>query len=144
MAMTRCYGKVLSKSPEQENTYLWVNLIFRIKMTSDNDHQTIITRRVMEGTRHLNMNKQKYSLRESPIVVQKKRIQLGTMRLWVRSLALLSGLRSHRCCELWWSLQMWLRSGIAEASVALMGPLALEFPYAAGTALKDKKKKYSL
>ena len=28
-----------------------------------------------------------------PIVVQQKQIQRGTMRLWVRSLALLSGLR---------------------------------------------------
>ena len=29
-----------------------------------------------------------------PVMAQQKRIQLGTMRLWVRSLALLSGLRS--------------------------------------------------
>ena len=28
-----------------------------------------------------------------PVVLRRKRIQLGTMRLWVRSLALLSGLR---------------------------------------------------
>ena len=35
---------------------------------------------------------------------------LGTMRLWVRSLALLSGLKICRCCELWCSLQMWLGS----------------------------------
>ena len=27
-------------------------------------------------------------------------------RLWVRSLALLSGLRTHRCCELWCSQQL--------------------------------------
>ena len=115
MAMTKCYGKVLSKSLEQENTYLWVNLIFRIKMTSDNDHQTIITRRVMEGTRHLNMNKQKYSLRGAPIVVQQKRIQLGTMRLWVRYLASLSGLKIWPCHELWCKSQIWLGSYTAVA-----------------------------
>ena len=33
-----------------------------------------------------------------PILVQRKRIQLGTVRLQVRSLALLSGLRIWRCC----------------------------------------------
>ena len=34
-------------------------------------------------------------------VAQSKRIRLGTMRLQVRSLASLSGLRIRRCCELW-------------------------------------------
>ena len=36
-----------------------------------------------------------------PVVAQQKRIQLGTMRLQVRSLASLSGLMIWRCCELW-------------------------------------------
>ena len=40
------------------------------------------------------------------IVVQWKQIQLGTVRLWVQALALLSGLRIWRCCELWSTLQM--------------------------------------
>ena len=76
-----------------------------------------------------------------PILVQQKWIQLGTMRLWVRSLASLSGLRI--CCyhELWCKLQRRLGSA---AAVALIGPLAWEHPYAAGAALKrqkDKKKK---
>ena len=39
------------------------------------------------------------------------------MRLWVRSLALLSGLRIQRCLELWCRLQMQLRSHIAVAVV---------------------------
>ena len=34
-------------------------------------------------------------------MVQWKRIRLGTMRLRVRSLALLSGLRIQHCYELW-------------------------------------------
>ena len=41
-----------------------------------------------------------------PIVAQWKRIQLGTTRLRVPSLASLSGLRIQCCCELWWRLQM--------------------------------------
>ena len=50
-----------------------------------------------------------------PIVVQWKQIQLGTIRLWVQSLALLSRLRTRHCCELWCRLQTWLRSHIAMA-----------------------------
>ena len=41
-----------------------------------------------------------------PIVVQQKQIRLENMRLWVRSLALLSGLRIWHCHELWYRLQM--------------------------------------
>ena len=51
----------------------------------------------------------------APIVAQQKQIQLGTMRLWVRSLASLSGLRIWRCHELWCRLQMRLGSGIVVA-----------------------------
>ena len=36
-----------------------------------------------------------------PMVAQRKWIRLGTMRLRVRSLALLSGWRTRHCCELW-------------------------------------------
>ena len=64
-------------------------------------------------------------------MVQWKQIQLGTMRLWVRSLTSLRGLRIWCCRELW----CWL------AAVALIRPLAWEPPYAAGAALKSKKKK---
>ena len=41
--------------------------------------------------------------------------QLVSMRLWVQSLALLSGLRIPCCPELWFRLQ--LRSGVAVAVV---------------------------
>ena len=61
-----------------------------------------------------------------PIVAQQKRIQLGTMKLRIQSLALLSGLRIRRCCELW----------CKSAAVAPVRPLAWEPPYAAGAALK--------
>ena len=50
-----------------------------------------------------------------PIVAQQKRIQLVIVRLWVRSLALLSGLRIQRCRGLWCSSQMQLRSRVAVA-----------------------------
>jgi len=50
-----------------------------------------------------------------PVVVLQKRIQLGTMRLQVRSLASLSGLRIHRCGELWYRSQTRLGSHIAVA-----------------------------
>ena len=36
-----------------------------------------------------------------------------SVRMWVGSLASLSGLRIRRCHKLWCRLQMWLRSGVA-------------------------------
>ena len=53
------------------------------------------------------------------------------MRWQVRSLALLSGLRIRRCCELWYRL----------AAAALIQSLSWEPPYAMGAALKRKKEK---
>ena len=46
---------------------------------------------------------------------QQKRIQLVSMRMQVRFLTSLSGLRILCCHELWWRPQMWLRSGVAVA-----------------------------
>ena len=45
-----------------------------------------------------------------PVVAQKKRTRLVSMRMWVPSLDLLSGLRILRCYELWCRLQTWLGS----------------------------------
>ena len=73
-------------------------------------------------------------------MAQRKRIQLGTMRLQIRSLAPLSGLRIRCCRKLWCRSQMGLGSHIAAATVP-MRPLAWEPPYAEGVALKSKKKK---
>ena len=50
-----------------------------------------------------------------PVVVQWKRIRLGTMKLWVRSLVSLSGLRIQRYRELWCRSQTRLGSGVAVA-----------------------------
>ena len=50
-----------------------------------------------------------------PIVAQQKQIWLGTMRLLVRSLALLSRLRNERCYELWSrsKTRLWSRVAVA-------------------------------
>ena len=50
-----------------------------------------------------------------PVVVQQKRIQLGTMRLRVRSLTSLSGLWIWHCRELWCRSQTQLQCGVAVA-----------------------------
>ena len=52
-----------------------------------------------------------------PIVAQQKRIQLVSMRMWIQSLALLSGLGIQHCHELWCRLQIQLRSCSAVAVV---------------------------
>ena len=65
------------------------------------------------------------------------------MRLQVRSLALLNGLRIQHSHELWCSLHgldlallwLWCRP----AAIALIGSLAWEPPYASSAALKSKK-----
>ena len=85
-------------------------------------------------------------------MVQWKGIQLGTMRLRVRSLALLSGLRIRRCYELWCRSQTQLRSCVflwlwcRPAAVAPIRSLAWKPPYAAGVAQeiakKDQKKMF--
>ena len=56
-----------------------------------------------------------------PIVAQRKQIWLASMRMPVRYLALLCGLRTWHCHELWCRLQRWLESGVAVA-VTGIGP----------------------
>ena len=66
------------------------------------------------------------------------------MRMQVRSLASLSGLRIRCCRELWCRWQTQLGSGVGWAAMAPIRPLAWEHPCAASVALKrqkDKKKK---
>ena len=68
------------------------------------------------------------------------------MKMRVRSLALLSGLRIRHCHELRCRSQTRLRSSVAVAvsrlaAVALIRPLAWEPPYAMGVALEMIKKK---
>ena len=79
---------------------------------------------------------------EFPLRLSGLRNWLGTMRMQVRSLVSFSGIW---CChELWCRLQRWLGSHIAEAVVKACScsssSLAWELAYAAGTALKRKKK----
>ena len=56
--------------------------------------------------------------------------QVVSMRMWVQSLALLSGLRIQCCYELW----------CTPVAAVLIHPLAQELPYAAaGVTIKSKK-----
>ena len=80
-----------------------------------------------------------------PVVAWWQQTQLVSMRMQVRSLALFSGLRIQCCCELWCRLQiqldlvlLWLWCRLAAA--APIRPLAWEFPYGPGAALKRKNK----
>ena len=66
-------------------------------------------------------------------MAQQKRIQLGTVRLWVRSLALLSELRIQHCRELWCSPQTWLGFGIVVAEV-WAGGFSSNSPSSLGTS----------
>ena len=50
-----------------------------------------------------------------PVVAQQKQIWRVSMRMQVLSLALLSGLRTQHCRELWCRLQTWLGSHVAVA-----------------------------
>ena len=50
-----------------------------------------------------------------PVVAQRQQIQLVSMRLWVQSLASLSGLRIQRYHELWCRSQTRLGGGTAAA-----------------------------
>ena len=51
------------------------------------------------------------------VMAQQKKNWLGTMRLWVKSLALLGRLRIWHCCELWHRLQIWPGFWVALAVV---------------------------
>ena len=69
------------------------------------------------------------------------------MRLWVQSLALLSGLRVQHCCVLWCGLQMWLGSDVAVA-LAQAGSYSSDWNPSLGTSMchrrgpkKQKQKK---
>ena len=84
-----------------------------------------------------------------PIVAQQKQIWLVFMRMQVRSLALLSGLRISCCCELCCRLQTPLRSGVVVAvAVVLAGSYSPDSTHSLATSVclgydpeKTKKKK---
>ena len=59
----------------------------------------------------------KILVRGVPVMAQWKQIQLGAMRLRVRSLASISALRILRCHELWCRSQMQLGPHVAVAVV---------------------------
>ena len=69
-----------------------------------------------------------------PVVAQWKRIWLVSMRIWVRSLALLSGSNIQHCRELWCRSQTQLRSCVAVA-VALAGSYSSNSTPRLGTSI---------
>ena len=85
---------------------------------------------------------------ESRVLLWLSQLRTGvvTVRLWVPSLASLSGLRIPCCCKLLCKSQMWLGSSVAvtvtwAAPVAPIPPLAWELPYAAVATLRRRKRK---
>ena len=77
-----------------------------------------------------------------PTVAQQKQTRPVSMRMRVWSLALLSALRIWCCCELWYRHGSGTAVAVAVvAAVALIWPLALEFPYATPVAPKTNKQK---
>ena len=73
-------------------------------------------------------------------MAQQKRIRLGTMRLWVQSLTLLSGLRIWHWRELWCRSQTRLESGVGRQQQFQLDlyPGNLHMPWEWPS--KDKKK----
>ena len=82
----------------------------------------------------------------APVVAQQKRIRLGTMKLWVRSQASLSGLRIWHCRKLWSRSHTQLGSGMA-VTVAVAGSCGSNWALSLGTSIchgcgpKSKKRK---
>ena len=76
---------------------------------------------------------------EVPIVAQWVTTRLVFMRMWVWSLALISGLRIWSCHELWCRLYTWLRSGLAMA-VAKAGSCRSNLTPSLGTSICFHKK----
>ena len=84
---------------------------------------------------------------EVPVVARQKWIRLASMRMWVWSLASLSGSDIWHCCELWCRSQTWLGSGVAVA-VAQASSCSSDLTPSLGNSMchgcgpkKQKKKK---
>ena len=80
-----------------------------------------------------------------PFAAQQKWTRLGSMRVWVQSLASLRGLRIQCCCELrrrsqaWLGLVLqWLWLWCWPAATSLIRPLAWDIPYAVGAARRKE------
>ena len=53
-----------------------------------------------------------------PFVAQQLMDPTSIHEMLLGSLALLSGLRIQRCCEMWYRSQMWLGSGVAVTGIS--------------------------
>ena len=98
-------------------------LLKNFRLKANQKHKLVVTKR---------------SFRSS-VVVQWKRIWLGTMRLPVWSLASLSGLRIRCCCELWCRSKTWLRSWVSAGSCSSDSTPSLGTSICLGCGPKKKK-----
>ena len=93
---------------------------------------------------HQNLQDKENTVSGIPFMVQWKKIRLVSMRIRVRSLALLSGSGIGHCPELWCRSQMLLDPALQwlwcrQAAVAPVQPLAWKLPCARDVALKKGK-----
>ena len=105
----------LNATPTSRPNYMWPG--------SGRPGHTIILKNIERGV---------------PVVAQRKRIWLVTMRLQVGSLSSLNGLRIRYCPELWCRLQTWLRSCVAVA-VAQAGGYSPNSTPSLGTSICLRK-----
>ena len=136
----------VSQYPKEQNcpnvhpsTHLW-GLAASLQPTPDSAKM-----HKKQGGKNKSKWKKKIKKKGVPVVAQWKRTWLVTVRTEIQSLALVSGLRIWRCHEM--CCRSWARlgSGVAVAVVCAGGYSSdsWELPYAAGVALRQKKKKKS-
>ena len=76
------------KESESEKEYIYLNLFVVRQKLTQHYKPSIKNLKILKNN-------------GVPIVAQQKQIRLGTMRLQIRALASLSGLRIRHCRELW-------------------------------------------
>ena len=105
-------------------------------LVKDNDNEKCyvhVGSRIYEKSLHLPLNFAaslklllkyviKITVGEFSLWLSRLQTHLVSMRMWVQSLALLSGLRIQHCNVLWYRLWTWLRSWVAVA-VAAAAPI---------------------
>ena len=143
-----------SKHENFTETYIKIHESLIVKSQSQGENLKSTNREVTHSKERI-FNKINNFLSETmegvPLLAQRKRIWLGSMRTQVRSLALLSGLRIRHCHEFWCRAQIQLGSGVGVAVMRARGyssdltpSLGTSICHRCGTKKKKKKKKATL